>query len=235
MAIVLLFTFFYAGINLVVDLLYGVIDPRIRLGAGRRGARERATAPRGARPEALGRRGLGVLAALPAGAATPARRRVVLLVMLVAIGAPLLAPHRYDETDLLAVWAAPSRAHVLGRRQARPRHPEPPDRRRADLARRGGVGARDHARHRHARGMVAGYFGGWADALLMRAADIILAFPELVFAILVAAVLGPGMRTVIVALSIVWWPGIARLTRSLVLVLRSELFVDAAIVAGRGR
>ena len=59
-----------------------------------------------------------------------------------------------------------------------------------------------------------------------------LAFPEVVIAILVAAVLGPGVGTVIVALALVWWPGIARLTRSLVLVLREELFIDAAIVAG---
>jgi len=61
---------------------------------------------------------------------------------------------------------------------------------------------------------------------------VTLAFPEVVFAILVASVLGPGMATVIVSLALVWWPGIARLTRSLVLVQKQELFVDAAIVAG---
>ena len=51
----------------------------------------------------------------------------------------------------------------------------------------------------------------------MRGADIVFAFPELILAILVAAMLGPGTPTVIVALAIVWWPGIARLTRSLTL------------------
>ncbi|RLA27915.1 MAG: ABC transporter permease, partial [Gammaproteobacteria bacterium] len=51
-------------------------------------------------------------------------------------------------------------------------------------------------------------------------------------AILIAAVLGPGTTSVIVALSLVWWPGIARLTRSLALSVRGELFVDAARVAG---
>jgi ABC-type dipeptide/oligopeptide/nickel transport system permease subunit len=66
----------------------------------------------------------------------------------------------------------------------------------------------------------------------MRTVDIIFAFPELIFAILIAAMLGPGKLTVIVALSLVWWPGIARLTRSLVLSLKNELFVDAAIASG---
>ena len=66
----------------------------------------------------------------------------------------------------------------------------------------------------------------------MRGADVVFAFPELILAIVVAAMLGPGTRTVIVALAIVWWPGIARLTRSLTLALRTELFVDAAIVSG---
>jgi ABC-type dipeptide/oligopeptide/nickel transport system permease subunit len=80
-------------------------------------------------------------------------------------------------------------------------------------------------------GMVAGYFGGWVDTVLMRGADIVFAFPELILAILVAAMLGPGVGTVVVALAIVWWPGIARLTRSLTLALRTELFVDAAVVS----
>jgi len=66
----------------------------------------------------------------------------------------------------------------------------------------------------------------------MRTVDIIFAFPELILAILVAAILGTGTTTVIIALSLVWWPGIARLTRSLVLSLREEMFVDAAVASG---
>jgi ABC-type dipeptide/oligopeptide/nickel transport system permease subunit len=81
-------------------------------------------------------------------------------------------------------------------------------------------------------GMTAGYLGGKVDAFFMRFVDATLAFPEVVIAILVAAVLGPSQATVIVTLALVWWPGIARLTRSLVLVLREELFIDAAVVAG---
>ncbi|PKQ03577.1 MAG: hypothetical protein CVT71_03050, partial [Alphaproteobacteria bacterium HGW-Alphaproteobacteria-10] len=55
---------------------------------------------------------------------------------------------------------------------------------------------------------------------------------NIVFAILVAAMLGAGELTVILALSLVWWPGIARLARSLVLSLRSEMFVEAAVASG---
>jgi ABC-type dipeptide/oligopeptide/nickel transport system permease subunit len=157
---------------------------------------------------------------------------LVLLVTLVAFGGPWLAPRRYQETDLLSVWAEPSRDHLLGG-----------DALGRDVLSRLIVGARISLVVAGAvlgltltigtlAGMVAGYFGGWADTLLMRTADIVFAFPELILAIVVAAMLGPGMRTVIVALAIVWWPGIARLTRSLTLALRSELFVDAAIVSG---
>jgi ABC-type dipeptide/oligopeptide/nickel transport system permease subunit len=154
------------------------------------------------------------------------------LVLLVAAAGPWLAPYRFDDTDLLAVWAEPSRAHLLGG-----------DALGRDILSRLMVGARVSLLVAisvlaltltvgTAAGMAAGYFGGWADALLMRGADIVFAFPELILAIVVAAMLGPGTRTVIVALAIVWWPGIARLTRSLTLGLRTELFVDAAVVSG---
>jgi len=82
-------------------------------------------------------------------------------------------------------------------------------------------------------GLVAGYRGGLIDTLAMRLCDLVLAFPELILAIIVASVLGPGKLAVVVSLSLVWWPGIARLTRSLVLSMKSEPFVDAAKVSGR--
>jgi ABC-type dipeptide/oligopeptide/nickel transport system permease subunit len=157
---------------------------------------------------------------------------IVALVVLVAMFAPLLAPHSYSETSLLNTWAPPDAVNLLGT-----------DNLGRDILSRLVYGARVSLLVAFSvlmvtltlgvvLGMVAGYFGGWVDAVIMRIVDIVLAFPEVVFAILVAAILGPGVFTVIVALSLVWWPGIARLTRSLVLVLRNELFVDAAVVAG---
>ena len=156
----------------------------------------------------------------------------VALVVLVALFAAWLAPHPYDATDLLNTWAPPDCANLLGT-----------DELGRDIASRLIVGARVSLIVALSVvgitlvigvtvGMLAGYCGGLIDTLLMRSVDIVLAFPELVLAILVAAVVGPGLATVIIALSIVWWPGIARLTRSLVLVQKQELYVDAAIVCG---
>jgi ABC-type dipeptide/oligopeptide/nickel transport system permease subunit len=157
---------------------------------------------------------------------------IVTLIFLVAVFGPLLTPHPFDETNLLNTWGAPSADNWLGT-----------DALGRDILSRLIVGTRTSLTVAAtvlaitlvlgvAVGLVAGYAGGASDAVLMRTVDMTLAFPEVIVAILVATVLGPGTLTVVVALSIVWWSGIARLTRSLVLVLRQELFIDAAIVSG---
>ena len=86
-------------------------------------------------------------------------------------------------------------------------------------------------------GAVAAYFGGWVDALLMRITDIFLTVPALVLAIAVSAALGKGINNVMLGIALVWWPGFARLTRSLVLAKREEAFVEAAkgLGANHGR
>ncbi len=157
---------------------------------------------------------------------------IVLIVLFMAIFAPWLAPHPYDATDLVNVWAPPDAINWLGT-----------DKLGRDIASRLIIGARTSLvvacsvlvitlTIGVSLGMVAGYFGGRTETLIMRTVDVTLAFPEVVFAILVAAMLGPGVPTVIIALALVWWPGIARLARSLVLVQKQELYVDAAILAG---
>jgi len=83
-------------------------------------------------------------------------------------------------------------------------------------------------------GGVAGYFGGWIDDLLMRITDIFLTVPALILAIAVTAALGKGITNVMIGIALVWWPGFARLTRSLVLSLREEPFVEAARGIGAG-
>jgi len=77
-------------------------------------------------------------------------------------------------------------------------------------------------------GAIAGYFGGTTDDILMRITDIFLTVPALVLAIAVTAALGKGIINVMIGISLVWWPGFARLTRSLVLSLREEVYVEAA-------
>ncbi|NDJ61628.1 MAG: ABC transporter permease, partial [Chloroflexi bacterium] len=83
-------------------------------------------------------------------------------------------------------------------------------------------------------GAIAGYFGGWVDEVLMRVTDIFLAVPALVLAIAITAALGRGINNAMIGISIVWWPGYARLTRSLILALREEPFVEAAFGIGAG-
>jgi peptide/nickel transport system permease protein len=77
-------------------------------------------------------------------------------------------------------------------------------------------------------GVIAGYFGGFLDALLMRIADVQLAFPSILFAILIASVLGPSVLNVIITLSITRWVIFARVARSSTLVSRERDFVVAA-------
>ncbi|QEI04577.1 ABC transporter permease [Pigmentiphaga aceris] len=77
-------------------------------------------------------------------------------------------------------------------------------------------------------GLVAAYFGGWVDALLMRIADIQLSFPSILVALVLLAVLGKGVDKVIIALIIVQWAYFARAARSAALVERTKEYVEAA-------
>ncbi|MEG1971962.1 MAG: ABC transporter permease [Oscillospiraceae bacterium] len=81
-------------------------------------------------------------------------------------------------------------------------------------------------------GCVAGYFGGIVDTLLMRITDIMMSFPFLIIAIAIMAALGPSSQNVIIALAIVSWPRFARLTRSQVLSVKEQEYIEAAQVAG---
>jgi peptide/nickel transport system permease protein len=81
-------------------------------------------------------------------------------------------------------------------------------------------------------GLVAGYFGGWLDRLLMHVTDVFLAFPGILLAIAFAAVLGPGIGNLILALCLTSWVGYARLTRAQALALRQRQHVLAALSLG---
>ena len=83
-------------------------------------------------------------------------------------------------------------------------------------------------------GAAAGACGGWVDETAMRAVDILQAFPGILLAIALAAILGPSLTNVILALSIIGWVGYARLARGQVLVVREAEFVAAATALGAG-
>ena len=81
-------------------------------------------------------------------------------------------------------------------------------------------------------GTVAGYFGGWADAVLMRVTDIFMAFPRLILALALVAVLGPGITNAILAIAITAWPPYARIARAETLTVRGSDFIAAIRLQG---
>lgn len=83
-------------------------------------------------------------------------------------------------------------------------------------------------------GLIAGYFGGIPDIVVMRLVEIFYSFPFLVLAVAVMAVLGPSLYNVMLVLGLVSWPMYARLVRGQVLALREETFVEAARAVGAG-
>ena len=84
-------------------------------------------------------------------------------------------------------------------------------------------------------GVIAGYSGGWVDNALMRFADIQLALPSILFAILIAAALGPSLFNVVLALAITRWVIFARVARGETLSIKEREFVDSARVLGASR
>lgn len=83
-------------------------------------------------------------------------------------------------------------------------------------------------------GGIAGYYRGRIDEVLMRVVDVFLAFPGLILAVVIVAILGPGLTNVMIALALVGWPGYARLLRGEILSVRERDYVEAARAMGAG-
>jgi dipeptide transport system permease protein len=83
-------------------------------------------------------------------------------------------------------------------------------------------------------GVLAGYFGGWVDSVIMRIMDIILAFPSLLLALVLVAILGPGLTNAMFAISLVLQPHFARLVRAAVMAEKNREYVVSAKMAGAG-
>jgi dipeptide transport system permease protein len=83
-------------------------------------------------------------------------------------------------------------------------------------------------------GLLAGYFRGWVDTLIMRVMDIILSFPSLLLALVLVAILGPGLFNAMLAIAVVLQPHFARLTRAAVMAEKNREYVVSAKVAGAG-
>ena len=81
-------------------------------------------------------------------------------------------------------------------------------------------------------GGIAAYSRGKAEEIIMRITDLVLCFPPIILALAIAAALGIGATNTIIAMLVVWWPKFARLARSLIIVQRSQEYVEAAVVVG---
>ena len=157
---------------------------------------------------------------------------MVALLLAAALVGPWLAPFGYEQQDLDRRLEGPTRDHALGL-----------DELGRDVLSRLLVGARVSVAVGLSvvglagtigtlLGAVAGAIGGRADALLMRTIDVFLAFPGILLAIALVAVLGPALEHVVLALVVIGWVGYARLARGQVLQLREQEFVLAARAAG---
>lgn len=82
-------------------------------------------------------------------------------------------------------------------------------------------------------GAASAYAGGWIDELVMRAGEVVMAFPSIVLAMTIVVALGPGIEHAALAMALVWWPPYARLARAEVLAVKGVEFVEAAVAAGQ--
>ena len=157
---------------------------------------------------------------------------IVIGLVVVAVLAPLLAPFDPIEQDLYRRLQPPTWNHLMGT-----------DDFGRDILSRVVYGARISLRIGllcssisltvgTTLGLVAGYRGGLADTLIIRLVDVMLAFPSILLAIAIVAVIGPGIDNVMIAVSIVLIPQFARLVRAQVLTLRELAYVEAARALG---
>ena len=160
---------------------------------------------------------------------------VLLLIVLAAVFAPFIAPYDPAAPDYDNVLAGPSVAHWFGT-----------DSYGRDLLSRVIWGARISLSVGFISvvvggvvgvtlGLISGFFGGWTDSVIMRFCDVLLAFPGLVLAIGVVAVLGPGVSNVIWATAVFSVPVFARLVRGDTLALKRSVYVQAARSIGVSR
>ena len=138
---------------------------------------------------------------------------LILVVILMAIFAPVLAPYGEAEQDLISRLQGPSAAHWFGSRLSLTIGILP-----SIISLVVGIFF----------GLLAGYFGGWVDYVIMRLADIMLSIPSLLLAMVVMYTLGQSTVNLFIALSLTSWASVARVVRSQTLSLKESEYVEAA-------
>ena len=182
---------------------------------------EQASVPRQSRAKAF------IIKFLSRKTAVIAAGFIVLLVVI-AFLAPMLEPFSPSSPDYNAILSAPDSRHLFGT-----------DEYGRDILSRLLAGSQLSlsvslssvtigAAAGAILGILAGYYGGWLDSLIMRSADVLLAFPDLLLAIAIVAVIGPGLSNVVIAVAVFSVPSFARIMRSATLAVKQSLYVEAA-------
>ncbi|MER5456198.1 ABC transporter permease [Micromonospora sp. NPDC002389] len=157
---------------------------------------------------------------------------VLVLLVVVGVAGPWLAPSGVNDVDTDRMLQPPSWSHPFGT-----------DELGRDVLSRVMIAARVSLQVGLVSvgialavgvtlGLLAGYYGGWLDNILMRCMDVLFAFPVLLLAVAIVAVLGPGLLTAMIAIGVVYTPIFARVTRAGVLSVREQVFVRAAVSIG---
>lgn len=157
---------------------------------------------------------------------------IILLWVLIALTAPWISPYLPDTVDVVNRLKPPSLAHWLGT-----------DALGRDVLTRLLYGSRISLMTGFIVVLVSALFGtliggiaafarGKVEELIMRVTDLVLCFPPIILALAIAAALGIGTTNTIIAMLVVWWPKFSRLARGLVIVQRSQEYVEAALVVG---
>ncbi|MFT4122813.1 MAG: ABC transporter permease [Microbacteriaceae bacterium] len=179
--------------------------------------------------------GRGLLRSLLTTPLSGAGLVVLLVLVLVAALGPVVAPYGVNATDVLDALQPPSPAHWFGT-----------DDLGRDVLTRVMLAARVSLQVAlvsvtfalvvgTAVGLVSGYLGGWVDTVLMRAIDVMFAFPVLLLALAIVAILGPGLTTAMLAIGVVYTPIFARVTRASTLSITQEPYVKASRAMGTRR
>ena len=159
---------------------------------------------------------------------------IIASIVFLAIFAPFIAPHHYARQELKDRLSPPSMEYPLGT-----------DSIGRCLLSRIIYGSRIalligvmivgiQATIGTTLGLISGFYGGRIDSIIMRLVDIVIAFPAIVLALAIAAVLGPGLFNVLLALGVVGWAGYARLVRGQVLSVKENDYIEAVRATGAG-
>lgn len=158
----------------------------------------------------------------------------LLLMVAGALSAPFLSPFPGDQQDLSAMNQPPSETHLFGT-----------DEFGRDVLSRMMTGARTSLSVGITAvgisvllglvlGAVCGYFGGILDRIVMVAVDLTWSFPEILIALMLIAIVGPGLKGVVLAIAIAYLAQFARLTRTQIISLKGETYVEATVSLGAG-